>query len=64
MTSKLTSLSHGAGCGCKIGAAALEPLLAGLPDTTGDPAVLVGPATADESRRQWLQRLAMTRASS
>ena len=49
MTSKLTSLSHGAGCGCKIGAAALEPLLAGLPDATGDPAVLVGPATADDA---------------
>jgi len=49
VNSKLTSLSHGAGCGCKIGAAQLEPLLAGLPDASGDPAVLVGPATADDA---------------
>src|SRR5215211_5981704 len=28
---KLTSLSHGAGCGCKIGPATLAPLLAALP---------------------------------
>jgi selenide,water dikinase len=46
---KLTSLSHGAGCGCKIGAAELEPLLAGLPDAGRDPAVLVGPSTADDA---------------
>jgi selenide,water dikinase len=46
---KLTSLSHGAGCGCKIGAAELEPLLAGLPDASRDPAVLVGPSTADDA---------------
>jgi len=46
---KLTSLSHGAGCGCKIGAAELEPLLAGLPDGGADPAVLVGPGTADDA---------------
>jgi selenide,water dikinase len=46
---KLTSLSHGAGCGCKIGAAELEPLLAGLPDSSRDPAVLVGPSTADDA---------------
>jgi selenide,water dikinase len=49
VTSKLTSLSHGAGCGCKIGAAQLEPLLARLPDASRDPAVLVGPATADDA---------------
>jgi selenide, water dikinase len=46
---KLTSLSHGAGCGCKIGAAELESLLAGLPDSRSDPAVLVGPTTADDA---------------
>jgi selenide,water dikinase len=46
---KLTSLSHGAGCGCKIGAADLESLLAGLPDSSDDPAVLVGPSTADDA---------------
>ena len=37
----LTSLSHGAGCGCKLPAAALRPLLAGLPHPS-DPLVLVG----------------------
>jgi selenide, water dikinase len=45
---KLTDLSHGAGCGCKLGAAELEPVLAGLPPST-DPALLVGPATADDA---------------
>ena len=33
----LTSLSHGAGCGCKIGAAELAPIVAGLP-APADPA--------------------------
>jgi selenide,water dikinase len=45
---KLTSLSHGAGCGCKIGAGQLEPLLAGLAPTE-DPDVLIGPQTADDA---------------
>jgi selenide, water dikinase len=45
---KLTSLSHGAGCGCKLPAAALHPLLAGLP-APDDPNVLVGSATADDA---------------
>jgi selenide,water dikinase len=45
---KLTSLSHGAGCGCKLPAAALAPLVAALPAPT-DPAVLVGSATADDA---------------
>jgi selenide, water dikinase len=44
----LTSLSHGAGCGCKIGAADLAPIVAGLP-ASEDPAVLVGPQTADDA---------------
>jgi selenide,water dikinase len=48
MTVRLTSLSHGAGCGCKIGAAQLEPLLRGLPAPT-DPNLLVGPQTADDA---------------
>ena len=48
MTTPLTSLSHGAGCGCKIGAAELAPILAGLP-VSADPAVLVGPQTADDA---------------
>ena len=44
----LTSLSHGAGCGCKLPAAALGPLLAGL-DAPSDPNVLVGFATSDDA---------------
>jgi selenide, water dikinase len=44
----LTSLSHGAGCGCKLPAAALAPLLAGLPGVA-DPNVLVGFDTADDA---------------
>ena len=48
MDVRLTSLSHGAGCGCKLPAAALHPLVAGLPAPT-DPRVLVGSATADDA---------------
>jgi selenide,water dikinase len=44
----LTSLSHGAGCGCKLPAAALGPLLSGLP-RTADPNVLVGFDTSDDA---------------
>jgi len=44
----LTSLSHGAGCGCKLPAAAIGPLLATLPETT-DPNVLVGFQTSDDA---------------
>jgi selenide,water dikinase len=45
---KLTDLSHGAGCGCKLGAAELRSALAGLP-VSADPDLLVGPATADDA---------------
>ena len=31
MPAPLTSLSHGAGCGCKLGAADLRPIVASLP---------------------------------
>ncbi|MGI9183381.1 MAG: selenide, water dikinase SelD [Solirubrobacteraceae bacterium] len=48
MAIALTSLSHGAGCGCKLPAAALAPLLSGLPGVT-DPHVLVGFDTADDA---------------
>lgn len=48
MPAKLTSLSHGAGCGCKIGAAELAPIVAALVPSS-DPNVLVGPATADDA---------------
>jgi selenide,water dikinase len=45
---KLTSLSHGAGCACKLSPAALHPLVAELP-RSGDPALLVGADTADDA---------------
>jgi selenide,water dikinase len=44
----LTSLSHGAGCGCKLPAAAIAPLLAGIAPSS-DPNVLVGYNTADDA---------------
>src|SRR4051795_5534276 len=48
MAPALTSLSHGAGCGCKLSAADLRPIVAGLPRTT-DPRVLVAADTADDA---------------
>src|SRR5919107_4141157 len=45
---KLTSLSHGAGCACKLSPAALHPLLAELP-RPADPALMVGSDTADDA---------------
>jgi selenide,water dikinase len=48
MTAPLTSLSHGAGCGCKLSAAALRPIVAALPRPT-DPRVLVAADTADDA---------------
>ena len=49
MTSpRLTELSHGAGCACKLPAAALHELLAELP-RSDDPALLVGNDTADDA---------------
>jgi selenide, water dikinase len=44
----LTSLSHGAGCGCKLPAAAIGPLLSQLPQAP-DPNVLVGFGTSDDA---------------
>jgi selenide,water dikinase len=48
MTDALTSLSHGAGCGCKLPAAALLPLVRNLAPVT-DERLLVGSATADDA---------------
>lgn len=45
---KLTELSHGAGCACKIGAADLRQLRAALP-LSADPALLVGLDPADDA---------------
>jgi selenide,water dikinase len=44
----LTSLSSGAGCGCKLAAADLLPIVMDLPAAT-DPRVLVGAATGDDA---------------
>ncbi len=48
MTVALTSLSHGAGCGCKLPAAELHPIVAALP-RAGHADVLVGFDTADDA---------------
>ncbi len=45
---RLTELSHGAGCACKLDPTALHALLAELPPAD-DPALLVGPAAADDA---------------
>src|SRR5512133_3801855 len=42
----LTSLSHGAGCGCKLPASTLLPIVRGLPAVTA-PELLIGSATVD-----------------
>ena len=44
----LTSLSHGAGCGCKLSAADIGPIVAALP-AFDDPRLLVGSATSDDA---------------
>jgi selenide,water dikinase len=48
MTMRLMELSHGAGCGCKLPAAALAPIVAALPANT-DPRVLVDATTSDDA---------------
>lgn len=48
-TIRLTSLSHGGGCGCKIAPAALTEILAKLPSGLVDPALLVGTETSDDA---------------
>jgi selenide, water dikinase len=45
----LTSLSHGAGCGCKLPASAIGPLLARVGHEFEDPNVLVGFDNADDA---------------
>ena len=44
----LTSLSHGAGCGCKLSAADIGPIVRALPPVD-DPRLLIGSATADDA---------------
>jgi selenide,water dikinase len=45
---KLTSLSHGAGCACKVPAALLAPIVQALPQPN-DPNLLVGMRTSDDA---------------
>jgi selenide,water dikinase len=45
---RLTELSHGAGCACKLPPGVLHELVAGLP-RSGDAALLVGHETADDA---------------
>jgi len=45
----LTSLSHGAGCGCKLGAEVLSSALRGVPPGHISPDVLVGFAGSDDA---------------
>ena len=48
-TTRLTSLSHGGGCGCKISPGVLAELLKGSLPNTGFPDLLVGTDTADDA---------------
>jgi selenide, water dikinase len=45
---RLTALSHGAGCACKIAAAELAPIIETLPPAS-DPRLMVGAETADDA---------------
>jgi selenide, water dikinase len=45
---RLTQLSHGSGCACKIGPADLQDIVSGLPGSR-DPALLVGFETCDDA---------------
>src|SRR3954470_16263186 len=46
---RLTSLAHGGGCGCKLSPSVLRELLAGMPITAPFPDLLVGTETADDA---------------
>ena len=48
-TTRLTSLSHGGGCGCKIAPGILRDLLTGSASTTPFAQLLVGAETADDA---------------
>ena len=45
---RLTQLSHGSGCACKIGPADLQEIVSGLPGSS-DPNLLVGFETCDDA---------------
>ena len=46
---RLTSLSHGGGCGCKIAPALLNEMLSKLPRQFAAPALMVGTETGDDA---------------
>jgi selenide, water dikinase len=46
---RLTSLAHGGGCGCKLAPSVLRDLLAGVPHFQAFPDLLVGSDTADDA---------------
>lgn len=46
---RLTQLSHGGGCGCKIAPAMLESILKSIPKSAAFPNLLVGNETADDA---------------
>ncbi len=46
---RLTSLSHGGGCGCKIAPSVLREMLAKMPSGFADPALMVGTETSDDA---------------
>ncbi|AXS80471.1 selenide, water dikinase SelD [Dechloromonas sp. HYN0024] len=46
---RLTQLSHGGGCGCKIAPAVLQKILAGAPSGIIPPQLLVGTETCDDA---------------
>ena len=46
---KLTQLSHGGGCGCKIAPAVLQKILSGIPPGIVPPQLLVGTETCDDA---------------
>src|SRR5690554_6498956 len=48
-TPRLTSLSHGGGCGCKIAPAVLSELLKNMPSMAGYTNLLVGTETSDDA---------------
>ncbi|STQ89815.1 selenide, water dikinase SelD [Iodobacter fluviatilis] len=54
MSTKLTSLSHGGGCGCKIAPAVLSEMLSKLPAAAIFPKLLVGTETSDDAAVYWL----------
>ena len=49
MSIRLTQLSHGGGCGCKIAPAVLSEMLSALPAAQAFPQLLVGTETADDA---------------